>query len=124
MGYFSGEAGSGYVRIERSDSLRSFEIAPGITIRPLLGERLNINIVTLAPNAVAALHTHDEEQLGYVVAGSCDFTDGTTTTRLAAGDVYHAASNAPHGATAHNDGCVIIDAFAPPRAGIRELLDS
>lgn len=110
------------LRIERGGELPSFALADGIDIRPLAGERLNINIVTLAPGAVAPVHTHDEEQIGYVVSGACDFSDGTRTRRLAAGDAYHAPPGVPHGATALDEGCVIIDAFAPPKAEVLRLL--
>jgi quercetin dioxygenase-like cupin family protein len=111
------------LRIVRAAERRTLPIAEGITIEPLLGERLNINVVVLEPGAVADVHTHPEEQMGYVVRGACDFTDGATTWRLEPGDTYHAPPGAPHGATAHEEACVIIDVFAPPRAGLREILE-
>lgn len=107
----------------RDADLRAFEVSPGVTIHPVLGERMNVNVVHLAPDAVADVHSHDEEQLGYVVRGDCEFTDGTRTHRLGPGDLYHAPAGTPHGARAFAEGCVIIDTFAPPRAGIRELLE-
>jgi quercetin dioxygenase-like cupin family protein len=120
--YFSGgAAGEGSPRIVRARDARRFTIAPGIDIAPLLGARMNLNLVTLAPGAVAAVHVHDEEQLGVVVGGSCTFSDGTTTWELDTGDMYQVAPGVPHGATAGTEGCVILDAFAPPRAGIAEL---
>jgi quercetin dioxygenase-like cupin family protein len=122
--YFSSDGGSGSVRVVTAGGLRGFEILAGITIFPLVGHRMNINVVELAPGAIAAVHSHDEEQLGYVVRGSCDFTDGTSTWTLRPGDTYHAAPNVPHGATAHAGGCTIIDAFTPVRAGVRELLET
>ena len=124
MSYFSGsEHGSGSARIARSDDLRRFEVAPGVAILPMLGERMNLNLVELAPDAVAAVHTHEEEQMGYVVRGSMDFTDGSSTWTLVPGDIYHAAPGVPHGATAHPEGCLVIDAFTPPRAGVKEMLE-
>jgi quercetin dioxygenase-like cupin family protein len=124
MSYFSsGERRDGHIRTQRADELRGFEMAPGVTIYPMVGEGMNINVVELAPNAVASVHSHDEEQLGYVVRGTIDFTDGTTTHTLGPGDTYHAPPGVPHGATAHAEGATIIDAFTPVRAGVRELLD-
>jgi quercetin dioxygenase-like cupin family protein len=105
-----------------SGELPAVELTTGITAEVLLGERMNVNVVTLAPGAVAPEHTHDEEQMGYIVTGSCDFFDGSQSHRLEPGDTYHAPPGAPHGARAHEDGCVIIDAFSPPRAGLDELL--
>lgn len=94
----------------------------GIVLRPVVGDKLNIQEVTLEPNAVAPVHTHDEEQLGYVVSGEIDYTDGTTTWRLGPGDFYTAPSGTPHGATATDKGSVVIDVFSPPRAAVVQLL--
>jgi quercetin dioxygenase-like cupin family protein len=122
--YFSKEeASSTQMRIVFKDDLPEVTLTTGITATPLIGERLNINVVTLAPGAVAPAHAHDEEQMGYVVRGSCDFFDDERTERLGPGDTYHAPPGATHGARAHDDGCVIIDVFSPPRAGLKELLD-
>lgn len=123
--YFGTSArGEEHTQVARGSDLRAFEVSPGVTIRPVMGARLNINVVELEPGAVAPVHTHDEEQLGCVVRGTATFTDGERSWELVTGDTYHAPSGAPHGATGGPDGCTIIDAFAPPRAGIRELLES
>jgi quercetin dioxygenase-like cupin family protein len=122
--YFSQEAAtSNAMRIVFKGKHPQVTLTDGITAAPLMGERLNINIVTLAPGAVAPAHAHDEEQMGYVVSGSCDFFDDERSERLGPGDTYHAPPGATHGARAHDGGCLIIDVFSPPRAGLRELLD-
>jgi len=110
------------LRVERSDELPSLPLVDGITIKPLVGERLNIQEVILTPGAVAPVHTHAEEQLGYVVSGTCEFTDGETHWELGPGDAYHAPSGVPHGAKAMSEGCVIIDAFSPPREQVVRML--
>lgn len=120
--YFSEKPLVQGLRVVRGEDLPIVVLTTGITAAALLGERLNINVVTLEPGAVAPVHTHDEEQMGYVVSGSCDFSDGSQEVRLGAGDTYHAPPGASHGARAHEAGCVIIDVFSPPRAGLRELL--
>lgn len=109
-------------RPERSADIKSMPISDGITAKPILGKRLSIQEVVLAPNAVFSLHTHGEEQMGYVVSGAMDFTDGEHTWRLGPGDLYYAPSGSPHGATATDEGCVVVDAFSPPREQIRKLL--
>jgi len=109
-------------RVEARDDLPAFPLFEGIAIRPVLGASLNIQEVSLEPGAVAPVHTHDEEQLGYVVHGRCHFTDGETHWELGPGDCYHAPPGAPHGATALAEGCVLIDAFSPPRAQVVEMM--
>lgn len=121
--YFGTSTPSGAtMRTMRAGELPKATLTAGITATVVLGERLNINVVTLDPHAVAPVHAHDEEQMGYVVSGSCDFTDGSRSVRLEPGDTYHAPPGAPHGARAHENGCLIVDVFSPPRAGLQELL--
>jgi unsaturated pyranuronate lyase len=110
------------LRITERGDIPVLPLFDGITIKPILGEKLNIQEVALEPGAVAPVHTHDEEQLGYVVRGSCDFTDGERHYVLGPGDCYHAAPGVPHGARAMSEGCVIIDAFAPPREQVAKML--
>jgi quercetin dioxygenase-like cupin family protein len=124
MSYFSRDVeAAGTLRFARDGELKGVTAAPGVTLHPLIGERLNINVVVIDPGCEAVVHTHDEEQMGYIVSGQCEFTDGTNTLTLGPGDTYHALPGVPHGAKALDEQCVIIDCFSPPRAGLRELLE-
>ncbi len=121
--YFSGPSTPrGRSRAIPGGDLPSASIAEGITVFPLIGEGMNISVVRLDPGAVASVHVHDEEQMGYVVAGSIEFHDGEQVTQLRAGDTYHAPAGAPHGAAAGPEGCLILDAFAPARSALIALL--
>jgi len=123
--YFTRDASAtGELRIAKDGELRGVAAAPGVTLHPFIGEGMNVNIVVIDPGCAAEVHTHDEEQMGYVVSGRCEFSDGTNAVELGPGDMYHAAPGVPHGAKAFDEPCVIIDCFSPVRAGIRELLES
>jgi quercetin dioxygenase-like cupin family protein len=123
--YFSNDVtGDGDLRVARGEELKGVEAAPGVILHPLIGDGMNVNVVVLEPNAVAEIHAHTEEQMGYIVSGVCEFTDGKNTWTLEPGDMYHAASGVPHGAKSLGDRCIIIDCFSPVRAGTRELLES
>jgi quercetin dioxygenase-like cupin family protein len=125
MSYFSREStGTGELRFVKRGDLRGVEAAPGVTLHPFIGEAMNVNVVVIEPGCAAEVHTHDEEQMGYVVSGACEFSDGKSAWTLAPGDMYHAAPGVPHGARALGERCVIIDCFSPIRAGLRELLES
>src|SRR5688572_26495055 len=125
MSYFAEDAGhDADTRIALGDELPELPLVEGIRVKPVVGDRLNIQEVTLDPRAVAPVHTHEEEQLGYVVYGAADFTYGMSTWRLGPGDCYVAPPGAPHGATALDEGCVILDAFSPPRKQVVEMLAS
>lgn len=114
--------GEAVVRVETEEQVPTLALFDGISIKPVIGERVSIQEVTLIPGAVAPVHTHAEEQVGYVVRGRCEFTDGERHWELGPGDWYHAPSGTPHGAKAMAEGCVIIDAFSPPREQVVEML--
>ena len=123
MAYFDEETpGRSDMTVERAGDLPELTLVDGITVKPMVGAALLVQEVALQPGAVAPVHVHDEEQIGYVVSGSCEFTDGTRTWTLTPGDCYHAPPGAPHGATAFADGCVIVDTFSPPRAQVLQML--
>lgn len=125
MSYFQRDAAAtGELRTTKEGELRGVEAAPGVRLHPLIGERMNLNVVVIDPGCEAEVHTHDEEQMGYVVSGRCVFSDGTNEVTLGPGDTYHAPPGVPHGARALDERCVIIDCFSPVRAGLRELLES
>lgn len=113
----------GSTRIERRDEVPSLPFLEGISIKPVIGAALHIQEVILEPGSVAPVHTHDEEQLGYIVSGTCEFTDGDRHWELGPGDYYHAPPGAPHGARGLSEGCVLIDVFAPPRATVIQMLE-
>lgn len=99
------------------------EVSPGVAVQPVAGDAVLLSRVTVASNAEAAVHVHIEEQLGVIISGSCEFSlDGEVRT-LAEGDTYHAPPGVPHGLVAGPAGCVVIDAFSPPRAALLGLVE-
>ena len=53
----------------RFDDVRAFELAAGVSGRPLFGAGAMINLIELEPGAVVPLHSHPHEQLGIVLRG-------------------------------------------------------
>ena len=53
----------------RLDSRRAFELAAGVTGRPLFGERGMLNLIRFEPGSTVPLHSHPHEQLGLVLEG-------------------------------------------------------
>ncbi|MHB8510954.1 MAG: cupin domain-containing protein [Actinomycetota bacterium] len=111
------------LRVSKGTELPRLPLAEKIDITPLVGDAMNLNVVFMEPNAIADVHVHVEEQIGYIVRGACVFTDGKTQWSLEPGDVYHALPNVPHGAIAGADGCTIIDVFSPPREAVLKALE-
>jgi quercetin dioxygenase-like cupin family protein len=101
----------------------SLPVEPGIVIRPVLGQRLNMNFVYFEPRTVAPVHQHREEQMGTILEGSLQFELAGETRTLRPGDVYVVPPDVPHGAVTGEEGCIVLDVFSPPREGLRELVE-
>lgn len=92
------------------------------TLNPLFsrqlvwGERTMLARIVLRKGAVVPEHSHENEQITYVVEGSLRFTlgDGRTVTVMS-GEVLVIPSNLPHSAVAEED-TLDLDIFTPPRA--------
>jgi quercetin dioxygenase-like cupin family protein len=80
--------------------------------------------VTIEPHSQATPHSHDEEQAGVVLEGTCEFVLGAETRTLGPGDVYVAPPGVLHGACTADGRCVILDVFSPPRAALVALLEA
>jgi quercetin dioxygenase-like cupin family protein len=98
------------------ETLRPIVLTEGITARAVNGERMTMAVVDLAPNAVSPEHSHENEQLGFVIRGSMTMRVGNEVLELHAGDTYVIPSEVEHGAAAGPDGCTVTDVFVPIRA--------
>lgn len=84
--------------------------------RQILGhdDHLMLVRVTLAPGAVAALHSHPHRQVTYVERGTFQTTVDGVTSVLGPGDCYFVPPGITHGVVAVDAG-VLIDVFTPAR---------
>ncbi len=106
---------------EPVSSLRPYQLRDGITARAVNGDRMTMAVIDLEPGAVSAEHQHENEQLGFVLAGSLTMRIGSEKRELRAGDTYNIPSHVPHEAIAGADGCTAVDVFAPIRADWEKL---
>ena len=91
------------------------ELAPGVFLRTLWGEKIMMSLVEIDANAVVPLHEHPHEQAGMVLEGEFDFTIGGVTTRLRKGDTYIIPGGVPHSVRANEAPSAALDIFSPPR---------
>ncbi|WP_198038659.1 cupin domain-containing protein [Planococcus lenghuensis] len=108
---------------EHMPDMQSLEAADGVTLHPFFGQQVMISYVTFAPNAVAPLHQHPQEQITYVIKGRLEFEVGDKKQVIGEGDAVTIPRNVPHGAVALEEGAVCIDTFAPPREAFKELMN-
>lgn len=106
---------------ESLDNIRPHQLGQGITARAIEAQRVMVAVVDLDPGAVLPEHHHENEQLGFVIAGTITMTIGGEKRQLEPSDMYSIQSNVPHDAVAGPEGCTVADVFAPPRADWREL---
>ncbi len=91
------------------------DLAPGVTLRPMWGDKIMMSMVEIAPNAVVPMHTHPHEQAGLVLQGEFDFTIGGETKRLRQGDAYVIPGGVEHGLVGWDGWSMALDIFSPPR---------
>lgn len=115
-------AGPGrYVNI---DSVKSAEFVPGLTFRPVLGQRAMTNFVHFEPGAEAPRHVHEEEQIVIILDGEMTFDLDGDVRVMRKGDVAVIPSWVPHGAWTTDTSCLEVDVFTPPRKSLLALAEA
>lgn len=94
--------------------------------RLVTGERMMLAHVYLKKGCIVPRHSHDNEQLTYILEGALRFwlgENGEEELVLRAGEVLHIPSNLPHKAEALED-TLDVDVFSPPRQDWLEKSDA
>lgn len=123
--YFAGDTGTqaeGTGTWVKWDDLEPFEMVPGLTFQPVLGDKLMVNFVSFEPHTEAPLHWHDEEQVTYVMDGEFEFEVAGEQRTMRRGDAVVIPPNVPHGARTHDSSCLEVDVFHPPRQGVIDAM--
>lgn len=85
--------------------------------RIVCGERTMVAHVYLQQGAIVPRHSHENEQLTYILEGKLRFWVGddlSTCIDVEAGEILHLPPNVPHKAEALED-TLDVDIFSPPR---------
>jgi unsaturated pyranuronate lyase len=85
--------------------------------RLITGDRIMLTHVYLKEGAIVPQHSHENEQITYILEGGLRFWIGEDESEqidVMAGDVLHIPSNVKHKALALAD-TVDVDVFSPPR---------
>jgi quercetin dioxygenase-like cupin family protein len=104
-------------RTFRWDEMEKELVVDGIERRIITGDRMMLTHVYLRKGAVVPLHSHDNEQLTYILEGALRFwigDEGSEVIDVRAGEVLHIPSNVPHKAEALEE-TLDVDIFSPPR---------
>jgi quercetin dioxygenase-like cupin family protein len=76
---------------------------------------VTLALIELDPNAVVPEHSHENEQVGFLVRGSLTFTIGGETGEVVTGSSWRILANVPHSVVAGPEGASLIEVFSPPR---------
>jgi unsaturated pyranuronate lyase len=94
------------------------EVLSDVLARRLItGERMMLAHVYLKKGAVVPRHSHENEQITYILDGGLRFWIGEDESQqidVLAGEVLHIPSYVPHKAEALED-TLDVDVFSPPR---------
>jgi quercetin dioxygenase-like cupin family protein len=102
----------------RWDDLPKEELKPDLHRRLIPAERMTIGHVYLDKGCVVPKHSHESEQLTYILAGTLRFWLGEDEGEIVdvhAGEVLHIPAHIPHRAEALED-TLDVDIFSPARA--------
>jgi quercetin dioxygenase-like cupin family protein len=101
----------------RWDDMPAEPLKAGLTRKLITGERMMIAHVYFKKGEVVPQHSHDNEQLTYILSGALHFkfgAKGEQEITVRAGEVVVIPSNVPHSAVAIED-TLDVDVFCPPR---------
>ena len=105
------------VKHYRWNSIPAEPLKGTITRKMITGERMMIAHIHLKKGDDVPQHSHDNEQVTYVLEGALHFwfgADGAQEITVRAGEVVVIPSNLPHRALALED-TLDVDVFCPPR---------
>ena len=110
----------------RWDDLPKEMLKPDLGRRLISTDRMMIAHVYLDEGCIVPQHSHENEQLTYILEGMLRFwlgEDGAEVVDVHAGEVLHIPSHLPHKAEALEQ-TLDVDIFCPPRADWLDGTDS
>ena len=101
----------------RWDEIPRENVSPMLDRKLITGDRMMLAHVYLKKGCIVPKHTHENEQLTYILEGALRFWIGDDESQelvVRAGEVLHIPSMVPHKAEALED-TLDVDVFSPPR---------
>jgi quercetin dioxygenase-like cupin family protein len=101
----------------RWDSMKKERVSDMLERRLITGERVMLAHVYLKKGCIVPKHSHENEQLTYILEGALKFSlgeDGSEEITVHSGEVLLIPSNVPHRAEALEE-TLDVDVFSPPR---------
>jgi len=106
MGYFS------------IKELEFRELAEGVKIQVIPGERMTMVVFSLKIGALIPEHSHPHEQVGAVMEGTVKMIINGKEQIVKSGSAWHIPSNVVHSGVCLEDDTVVLEVFSPPRVDL------
>ena len=90
-------------------------LGDGISTRIFCGEEAMLSVVTIEPNAKGKIHSHPQEQWGFLIEGSGIRIQGGEKIVIKKGDFWQTPGGVDHGIIGGLNGAKVLDVFSPPR---------
>jgi quercetin dioxygenase-like cupin family protein len=101
------------------DSGLERKLADGITTRVFFSNQIMLSVADIAPHTEPSIHSHPEEQWGYLLEGACVRIQDGEEVAMQKGDFWRTPPNTPHGVRTGESGAKILDIFNPPRGAYK-----
>ena len=102
------------VRVHRWDEIALEKITEMISQKIVAGERQMLAQIYLKRGALVPMHSHESEQMTYILQGALKVVVGGEEITVREGEVLHIPSGVPHQAEALED-TFELDVFSPIR---------
>ena len=102
------------LQLYKWDDVKLETVRDGISRRFIAGEREMVAQITLTRGAIVPTHSHESEQLTYVLSGALKFSFDGRDVIVRAGELLRIPSWMPHSAEALED-TFELDLFSPIR---------
>ncbi|HXD72306.1 MAG TPA: cupin domain-containing protein [Vicinamibacterales bacterium] len=102
------------VRLHRWDEIALEKVTEMLSRKIVTGEREMLAQVYLKRGCLVPMHSHEAEQMTYILQGALRFLVGGEEITLREGEVLHIPSRVPHQAEALDD-TFELDIFTPIR---------
>ena len=90
-------------------------LGEGVSTRIFCGDQAMLSIVTIEPNAKGKVHSHPQEQWGFLIEGSGIRIQGNEEIEVNKGVFWQTPGGVEHGIIGGPEGAKILDVFSPPR---------
>ena len=90
-------------------------LGEGISTRIFSGDQAMLSIVTIEPIAKGKIHSHPQEQWGFLIEGSGIRIQGNEEIEINKGDFWQTPGGVDHGIIGGPEGAKVLDVFSPPR---------